>query len=95
MKTIFSKRFMAPLAVMILGGAGAFVTASMSTLSTVAEKPGYHFVSMEEPCHQEEEVRCTTDQTGVICTYGSDQLYGKINDASEGPCNLPLRKVLD
>lgn len=93
MKTIFSKGFVAPMAVMILGGAGAFVTTSMGTTEALVEKPGYHFVNEENPCQLENE-RCTTDQTGVICTYNGDQLYGKINEESPDNCMLPLRKVL-
>lgn len=88
MKTIFSKRFMAPLAVMILGGAGAFVTTSMNSTKTLANVTGYRYVSQQDPCHA--DIQCTTDNNGVICTSGSSQLFQKIN---ENACDLPLYKI--
>lgn len=88
MKTIFSRRFMAPLVVMILGGAGAFVTASMKSAEDLNIVTGYRYVSQEDPCHA--DIECDTDNTGVICTSGSSQLFQKV---SENACDVPLYKI--
>lgn len=88
MKTNFSKRFMAPLAVIILGGAGAFATTSMSSTKVVDERPGYRYLSEQEPCH--EEITCQTENNNVICTSGANQLFDK---QSENSCDVPLYKI--
>ncbi len=94
MKKKFFSGLTAPLAVAIIGGAGAFFTASASSKASFADKRGYHYIAEENLC-QEEDVRCTTDITGVICTYGSVQLFGKPNDNNALPCNIPLQKPMD
>lgn len=90
MKTIFSRRFMAPLVVMILGGAGAFVTASMKSAEDLNIVTGYRYVSEADPCH--EDIECTTENNNVICTSGSSssQLFQKV---SENACDVPLYKI--
>jgi hypothetical protein len=88
MKTIFSKRFMAPLAVIILGGAGAFVTTSMGSTNALAQKNGYRYLSEQEPCH--EEIKCQTENNNVICTSGGNQLF---EQTSPNSCDVPLYKI--
>ncbi|MFH7018608.1 DUF6520 family protein [Flavobacterium sp. FlaQc-47] len=90
MKTNFSKRFMVPLAVIILGGAGAFATTSMSTNKAVEERMGYRYLSEQEPCHEENE--CSTVNNNVICTstVGSHQLF---DQQSPNSCDVPLYKI--
>lgn len=93
MKSNNLKRFTAPLAVVILGGAGAFFTASMGSVKAVDERPAYRYISQQDPCHQE-EVRCQTELADEICSYGSTQLFGKVNeDSPNNNCNLPMYKV--
>lgn len=90
MKTNFFKRFMMPLAVMILGIAGAFVTTAMSSTETLANVQGYRFVSLADPCHAEQ--MCTTVVQPTICTSGSQRLWGKDNP-SINECDVPLYKI--
>ncbi|MDP5200211.1 hypothetical protein [Flavobacterium sp. DG2-3] len=95
MKSNLLKRFSAPLAVAILGGAGAFFTASMGSAKAFDERPAYRYVSQLDPCHQEDE-RCQTEQTIEICSYGSTQLFGKVDENNpNNNCNLPMWKVQD
>ncbi len=86
MKTIFARRFMAPLAVMILGGAGAFVTTSMKSAEVKATVPGYRYVSQADPCH--EDIQCSATYKPTLCSSGSAILKG-FDGVS---CNMPLYK---
>lgn len=90
MKTNFFKRFMMPLAVMIFGIAGAFVTTAMSSTKTLTDMPGYRFVSQQDPCHEEQ--MCTTVVRPTICTSGGQQLKGKFNP-NVNVCDIPLYKI--
>ncbi|MGV8946488.1 MAG: DUF6520 family protein [Lutibacter sp.] len=90
MKTNFLKRFMMPLVIMIFGIAGAFVTTAMSSTKTMTEVPGYRFVSMAQPCHEEQ--LCTTVVTNNICTAGGQNLWGK-EDPYVNVCNVPLFRI--
>lgn len=93
MKSNNLKRFTAPLAVVILGGVGAFFTASMGSANTVDERPVYRFISQQNPC-QQEEVTCQTEQADEICSLGTTQLYGKVNEENpNNNCNLRMYKV--
>lgn len=89
MKTTFFKRLMMPLAVMVLGIAGAFVTTSMSSTKTLANVQGYRFVSQAEPC--QEDAMCSTVFSTNICTSsGGAQLKGKASP--NAPCDITLYK---
>lgn len=79
-----------PLAVMILGIAGAFVTTAMSSTETLANVPGYRFVSQLDPCHEEQ--MCTTEVKETICTSGTKRLWGK-DDPNVNVCDVPLYKI--
>lgn len=81
---------MMPLAIMIFGIAGAFVTTAMSSTKTLAEVPGYRFVSLADPCHEEQ--MCSTIFTENICTAGSQNLWGK-EDPNVNVCNVPLYRI--
>ncbi|WP_281225498.1 hypothetical protein [Flavobacterium aquiphilum] len=90
MKTIFSKRFMAPLVVMILGGAGAFVTTSMSSTKSLAPVPG--FVKLDpngDECEEHDE--CSTVNNGIICRVGYSPAGAQLYDKnSAGQCTVPV-----
>jgi hypothetical protein len=90
MKTNFLKRFMMPLAVMIFGIAGAFVTTAMSSTEALVEMRGYRFVSQQDPCHAEQ--MCTTVVQPTICSSGGQQLWGKDNP-SINECEVLLYKI--
>ena len=90
MKTNFFKKLMMPLAVMILGIAGAFVTSAMSSTATLSTVQGYRFVSQADPCHAEQ--MCSPIFSSTICTSGSQQLWGKVNP-SVSVCDVPLYKI--
>jgi hypothetical protein len=90
MKTNFFKRLMMPLAVMVLGIAGAFVTTAMSSTKTLTNVQGYRFVSQADPCHADS--MCTTNFNANICTSsGGTQLKGKASP--NAPCDVPLYKI--
>jgi len=88
MKTIFSRRLMAPIVVMILGGAGAFVTTSMKSANVNTPVTGYRFVSQQKPCVA--SIDCQRENNDIICTSGSSQLFEK---DSPNSCPLPLYKL--
>ncbi len=79
-----------PLVIMIFGIAGAFVTTAMSSTKTPTVAPGYRFVSLADPCHEEQE--CSTIYTGNICTAGGQNLWGK-EDPNVNVCNVPLYRI--
>ena len=81
---------MMPLAIMIFGIAGAFVTTAMSSTETLANVPGYRFVSQQDPCHEEQ--MCSPILSPTICTSGSQQLWGKVNP-NVNVCDVPLYKI--
>lgn len=88
MKTTFFKRLMMPLAVMIVGISGAFVTTSMSSTKTLTNVQGYRFVSQAQPC--EADVECN-NISGAICTSsGGAVLKGKA--VPNAPCDVTLYK---
>ena len=90
MKTTFFKRLMMPLAVMIVGIAGAFVTTSMSSTKPLAPVQGYRFVSQAEPCKADTE--CSDVFRPTICTSsGGAQLKGKATP--NAPCDITLYKL--
>jgi hypothetical protein len=90
MKTTFFKRLMMPLAVMIVGIAGAFVTTSMSSTKTLANVQGYRFVSQADPCHV--DAMCSSASSANICTSsGGTQLKGKVSP--NAPCDVTLFKI--
>lgn len=90
MKTNFLKKLVMPLAVIVLGIAGAFVTTSMSSTKSLSTVQGYRFVSQADPCHA--ELMCSNIVTPTICTSGGQQLWGKVNP-SVNVCNVPLYKI--
>ncbi|MBG6109820.1 hypothetical protein IWX84_000681 [Flavobacterium sp. CG_9.10] len=79
-----------PLAVMVLGVAGAFITTSMSSTKALANVQGYRFVSQADPCHL--DLMCSNVVTANVCTSGSNQLWGKTNP-SAATCQIPLYKI--
>lgn len=81
---------MMPLAVMILGIAGAFVTTAMSSTEAPTVQQGYRFVSLADPCHAEQ--MCTPDFQPTICTSGVQRLWGK-DDPNINVCDVPLYKI--
>lgn len=89
MKTNPFKRLMLPLAVAVLGSAGAFVTTSMGKADAFANQQGYRFVSAADPCHS--EIMCRTEE-GDICTLGSVRLWGKVTPSAT-TCSVPLYKI--
>lgn len=76
MKSGIFKRIMGPLAVMVLGIAGAFTTTSMSSTKALTAEQGYIFVSPVDRCH--ESIMCDT-QEGDLCKLsdGTTQVWGK------------------
>ena len=90
MKTNFFKKLMMPLAVMVLGVAGAFTTTSMSSTKSLANVQGYRFVSQADPCHL--DVMCSNVFSATVCTSGSNQLWGKTNP-NAATCQIPLYKI--
>lgn len=92
MKTIFFKRLMMPLAVMVLGIAGAFTTTSMSSTKALTNVTGYRFVSQMRPCVA--DIQCQLEYNGVICTSGSNTLWHKPNPNVD-ICDVPLYKILN
>jgi hypothetical protein len=89
MKTNFFRRLMMPLAVMVLGVAGAFVTTAMSSTKTLANVQGYRFVSQADPCHA--DAMCSNVFNANICTSSGTQLKGKVS--SNAPCDVTLYKI--
>jgi hypothetical protein len=90
MKTNFLKRLMMPLAVMVLGIAGAFMTTSMSSTKSLTNVQGYRFVSQKEPCRI--DAMCSNVFSTNICTSsGGAQLKGKVS--ANAPCDVTLYKI--
>jgi hypothetical protein len=90
MKTIFFKKMVLPVAVIMLGIAGAVSTQAMNSSSKVlVNQQGYRFVSAQDPCHA--EIMCTTT-VGPICKLGSITLWGKVTPTALD-CNVPLYKI--
>lgn len=76
-----------PIGIAVLGVAGAFVTTSMKSTSSLADQPGYRFLNAANPCVMVKE--CTTDGT-VICKSGTITLWGKESEDLAHPCNVQL-----
>lgn len=77
-----------PMAVAVVGFAGAFATTSMAS-APVANQQGYRFISGQpNPCHA--ELMCRTE-SGDVCKSGAITLWGKATE--NGPCNVPLFKI--
>lgn len=89
MKTSFFKRLMMPLAVMVLGIAGAFTTTSMSS-APATQVTGYRFVSQMQPCVA--DIKCQLEFTPTVCTSGSNTLWHKPNP-NINVCDVPLYKI--
>lgn len=90
MKTDFLKRLMMPLAIAVVGVAGAFVTTSMSSTKSLANVQGYRFVSQVDPCHV--DAMCSNVFSANICTSsGGAQLKGKAS--LNAPCDVTLYKI--
>lgn len=87
MKTNFFKKLMMPLAVMVLGAAGAFVTTSAASTDALAARQGYKFISQADPCHI--DAMCSDVVTPNLCTSGSTQLWGKVTPNAP-TCNVQL-----
>lgn len=91
MKTTFFKKLMMPLAVAVLGIAGAFTTMSMASDDEVlVDMVGYRFVSAQNPCEITNKT-CTTN-AGPTCKYLVTQtLWGK-EDAQDLDCPIELHE---
>lgn len=91
MKTNFFKRFVMPLAIMIFGIAGAFVTTAMSSTEALTEMRGYKYVSPANPCDFVEN--CTTIGND-LCTASDDTtvLWSKFRE-SDIHCPRRLYKI--
>lgn len=94
MKTNVLKKAMMPIAVAVLGIAGAFTTTSMTTNKTVANVWGHKFTSAAIPCDQVK--MCQTENNGILCRVNdadesSSQLKGKVAPMS---CPTILYRIL-
>ncbi|MFV8351739.1 hypothetical protein [Flavobacterium sp. XS2P14] len=90
MKTNFFKRLMMPLAVMVVGIAGAFLTTSMSSTKALTNVQGYRNVSQQNPCHI--DAMCSNVFSTTLCTSsGGAQLKGKVSP--NAPCDVTLYKI--
>ncbi len=79
---------MMPLAVVVLGVAGAFATMSMGSSKTVLDQQGYRFVSSTDQCHIAK--MCATTG-GTICKYSPTvTAWGKADEELDHPCNVQL-----
>jgi hypothetical protein len=91
MKNSFLKSVAMPLATVVLGLAGAFVTTSMGSAESFAQVRGHYFLNAQQPCVQ--SVMCQDTDNGFICTSPTNvTLYGKIS-ATSADCQLPLWKI--
>lgn len=89
MKSRIFKNLMMPLAVMVLGAAGAFATTSMADAKAVVNQQGYRFVSNADPCHA--DLMCRTE-FGDICKSGTITLWGKVTPSATN-CDVQLYKI--
>lgn len=90
MRTIFFKKMMMPLAVMVLGVGGAFTTTSMSSTEALSHVTGYKFISAQNKCQS--STMCDTNDTGTICTNGGARLWGKV-DPLDTDCPVELYRI--
>lgn len=91
MKTNLFKKLMMPLAVAVLGIAGAFTTMSMAGNEAVlTDMAGYRFVSAQTPCEITNKICTTVD--GPTCKYLVTQtLWGKF-DPDDAECPIELHE---
>lgn len=85
MKRNFFKGMLVPVATVLLGTAGAFVTTSAGTSKTLVDAQGHYYLNAQRPCV--ESIMCQTVDNGQICTSGAFVLKG----LDEG-CTQPLWK---
>lgn len=85
MNATFLKKMAMPMAVAVLGIAGAFGTVSMKGNESLVNKTGYRIIN--GVC-QETSVMCRTED-GVTCKLGFATLWGK-NNPSDANCPIPL-----
>ena len=84
------KKLMMPLAVIILGSAGAFATMSMGTVKAApGDQRGYLFVNTLNPCVQ--DIMCSNIVNDICKTPSLQTLKGKINE-SDASCPQTLYK---
>lgn len=80
---------MMPMAIVLLGIGGAFVTTSAADAPAVVNQQGYRIVAGANPC--ETDLMCRTE-FGDVCKSGSITLWGKVHP-SAGTCDVPLYKI--
>lgn len=86
MKTNF-KKLMTPVAVAVLGIAGAFTTTSMSSDKVLDNRQAYKQIS--GTC-VDQGIMCQTD-FGPVCKSGTVTLWGKAPGSST--CTVPLYHI--
>lgn len=87
MKTNFFKKLMMPLAIAVLGVAGAFTTMSMADAEALAGPKGFKFQDALHPCVMVKE--CALDGQ-VICKSGTITLWGKVDETQPEPCDVQI-----
>jgi hypothetical protein len=89
MKSTILKAFALPLAAFALASAGAASTADAEKSKTSAVIQAYIHNPAEDDC-EPVTVNCEPGN-GQLCTSGSFEAYGKINENSD--CNVQLRRL--
>jgi len=87
MKANFLKTIM-PFAVLMFAVVAAFATQAKEMESS-ALVDAYIPVGLGQPC-ENTQIKCETNNTGVICMVEGEQAYGLADSQDETSCRIPL-----